>query len=52
MPNLLYAHDLVLFGESEEDLRAMVRRLIDVCRRSLKVNASEGKVMVLFAGEG
>ena len=30
---LLYADDLVLCGESEEDLRAMVRRFAEVCRR-------------------
>ena len=30
---LLYADDLVLCGEFEEDLRAMVRRFIEVCRR-------------------
>ena len=30
---LLYADDLVLFGESEEDLRVMVGRFTEVCRR-------------------
>ena len=35
---LLYADDLVLFGESEDDLRAMVGRFDEVCsRRDLKV---------------
>ena len=29
---LLYADDLVLCGESEEDLRAIVGRFIEVCR--------------------
>ena len=31
--------DLVLFGESKEDLRAMVGRFVEVCRRrGLKVS--------------
>ena len=33
LPGLLYGDDLVLYGESEEDLRAMVGRLVDVCKR-------------------
>ena len=37
--SLLYADDLVLCGESEEELRAIVRHFIEVCRRGLKVNA-------------
>ena len=37
---LLYADDLLLCGESEEDLRAIVGHFIEVCRRrGLKVNA-------------
>ena len=32
-PGLLYAHELVLCGESEEDMRAMVGRFTEVCRR-------------------
>ena len=48
LPNLKYAYDLFLCGESEEDLRAMVGRFIEVCRRrDLKVNAGKSKVMVL-----
>ena len=44
--SLLYADDLVLCSESEEDLRAMVGCLVEVCRRrGLKVNASENKMM-------
>ena len=31
---LSYADDLVLCGESEEDLRAVEGRFIEVCRRS------------------
>ena len=43
----------VLCGESEEDLRAMVRRFAEVCRRGrLKVNADKSKVMVLNREEG
>ena len=33
LPGLLYVDDLVLCGESEEDLRAIVGRFIEVCRR-------------------
>ena len=40
-------------GESEEDLRAMVGRFVDLCRRrGLNVNASKSKVMVLNEEEG
>ena len=50
---LLYLDDLVLCGESEEDLRAMVRRFAEVCRRrGLKVNASKINLMVLNGEEG
>ena len=52
MPGLLYAEDLVQCGESEEDLRVMVGRFAEVCRRKgLKVNEGESKVVVLN-GEG
>ena len=44
---LLYADDLVLCGESEEDLKAMVMCFVEVCRRrGLKVNVDKSKVMV------
>ena len=33
LPGLLYADELVLCGESEEDLRSMVGRFIEVCGR-------------------
>ena len=47
LPGLLYADDLVLCGESEEDLRVMVGQFAEVCRRrGLKVNAGKNKVMV------
>ena len=47
MPGLFYADDLVLYGESEEDLRATVGRFAELCRkRGLKVNSCKSKVMV------
>ena len=53
VPSLLYANDLVLCGESEEDLRAMVGRFVELCRRrGLKVNAGKSKVMVMIGEEG
>ena len=52
MPDLLYADDLILCGESEEDLRAKVGRFAEVCmREGLKVNADKSKVMVLGGEE-
>ena len=49
MPCLLY----VLCGESEEDLRVMVGRFVEVCRRrGLKVNTVKSKVIVLGGEEG
>ena len=39
---LLYTDDLILYGESEEDLRTMVGRFVEVCRRTgLKVNVGK-----------
>ena len=53
MPGLLYADDLVLCGESEEGLRAMAGRSVEVCRRrGLKVNVCKSKVVVLGREEG
>ena len=52
LPGLFYADDLVLCGESEEDLRAWVGRFLEVCRRGLKVNVGKSKVMVLGGEEG
>ena len=50
---LLYPDDLVLRGESEEDLREMVERFVEVCRvRGLKVNAGKSKVRALNGEEG
>ena len=43
LPGLSYAGDLVPINEQEEDLRVVVGRFVEVCRREgLKVNA--GKV--------
>ena len=43
----MYADDLVLCGESEEYLRAIVEQFVEVCRRrGLKVNAGKSKMMV------
>ena len=53
MPGLLYADDLVLCGALGEDLRAVVGRFAEVCRRrSLKVNAGKSKVVILGGEEG
>ena len=52
LPALLYADDLVLCGESEDDLRAMMQRFVEVCRKSLKVNADKSKVMGMNGEEG
>ena len=53
MEIIFHADDLVLYGESEKDLRAMVGRFVEVCRRrGLKVNAGKSKVMVLNGEEG
>ena len=52
MPNLLYADDLVLCEDSEEDMRAMVGCFVEVCRRrGLKVNLGKSKVMILGGEE-
>ena len=52
LPGLLCADDLVLCGESEEDLRAVVGCFVEVHRRrGLKVSAGKSKVVVL-GGEG
>ena len=49
---LWYTDDAVLFGESEEDLRMVVGRFIEVHKRNgLKVNRDKCK-MILLGGEG
>ena len=52
LPGLLYADDLVLCGESEEDLKVMVGQFAGVCRRGLKINAGKSKVMLMNGKEG
>ena len=50
---LMYGDDLVLCGDSEEDLRVMVERFAEVCRRrGLKANGGKSKVIVLNGEEG
>ena len=52
LPGPLYADDLVLCGESAENLRAIVGGFVEVCRRiGLKGNAGKSKVMVMNGGE-
>ena len=44
LSGILHAHDLILSGESEEDLRVMVGRFVELCRRiGLKVNSGKTK---------
>ena len=39
LPDLLYADDLVLYGESKEDLKVIMGRFVEVCKRRGQVNA-------------
>ena len=49
----MYADDLVLFGESEEDLKVVMGCFVEVCRgRGLRVDPDKSKVMVLGGEEG
>ena len=44
----LYKDDLILYGDSEDDLKEKVGRFVEVYRRrGLKFNADKSKVMVL-----
>ena len=43
LPSFLCANDLVLCGESEEDLRAIVGHFIEVCRRRDLNEVNAGK---------
>ena len=53
LSGLLYADGLVLCGESEENLRAIVECFIEMCmRKGLKFNAGKSKVMMLGGEEG
>ena len=48
LPGLLYAEDLFLCAEPKEDLRLMMGRFVEVCRRrELKANGSKSKGIVL-----
>ena len=47
-----FLEDGRLCCESEEDLRAMVGRFVEVYRRGLKVNGGKSKVMVLNVEDG
>ena len=49
--DLLYADDSVLCGKLEEDLNAMVGYFVEICRRGLKIDADNSKVILLL-GEG
>ena len=52
LPGLLYADDLVLCGELEWDLKAMVKWFLEVYRRrGLEVNAGKSKVMTMNGEE-
>ena len=52
LPGLLYADELVLYVEEEEDLKLMGGRLVELCKgRNLKFNADKSKVMALVGGE-
>ena len=52
LPGILYADDLVLCGELEEEIWAVVICFVEVCRRGLKINADKNKIMVLNGEEG
>ena len=53
LPDLLYADDLVICGELEEGLKAMVECFVEVYRRrGLKFSADRSKLMVLGREEG
>ena len=53
LPGFLYARNLVLCIEFEEDLREMVEWFDDVCRRrGLKVNVCKSKLIVMNGKEG
>ena len=46
LPGLLYVDDLVFCDESEENLKGMVGRFVEVCRR-IGMNADKSKGVVL-----
>ena len=49
----VYADNLVICGESDEDLRVMEGQFVELCRvRRMKVNARKSKVMEMNGEEG
>ena len=52
LPGLLYANDLVLCSESEEDLRMIVEQFAGENKKRLKITAGKSKTMVLHGKEG
>ena len=53
LPGLLDADDIILCGESEEDLKAILELFVEVCRKKgRKVNADEINVIVLGVEKG
>ena len=52
LPGLLYADNLVMYGDWKEDLKVMVDHFVEVCRRrGVKVNGDKSKVMLLGGEE-
>ena len=47
----IYGDDLVFCGESEEDLKAMVGRFVEMCKKWVLKSTDKSKVMML-GGEG
>ena len=53
LPGLLHAENWIFCGVAEEDLKVMMRRFVEVCRRrGVKVNKNKNKVMVIGGEEG
>ena len=52
MPGLFYVDDVVLCCQLEEHLIMIVEWFAEVCRRRMKVNAGNSKVIVLNGEEG
>ena len=52
LPGLLHAENWIFCGVAEEDLKVMMRRFVEVCRRrGVKVNENKNKVMVIGGEE-
>ena len=52
LPGFLNGDDLVMYCESEEDLKVMVGCFVEVCRRGLKLNEDKSKMIELGGEEG